>query len=287
MIIDGLHEKDIFTESYPFRLELNTFENFVWPLHWHHAVELVYPVENSYTVTVNGQEYTLAEKEILFIASGDIHSFNTINNKGNRYFIQFDLNTLDVFGKINTVAPFLSLTRLISPQNDGLLHRELERQIIELISEYDTKALAYELSLNARIFDILVLLSRHLLHKADIHLDSNSRKKIHGQEKLNRAFQYIEEQYQNDISLKDVSLAAGFSEYHFSRIFKEVTGDNFHHYLNERRIKTAEKLLTTHDISIIDAAHTAGFNSIATFNRTFKKIKGCTPMEYKRLQSNT
>lgn len=283
-VLEGLLEKDIFTESYPFRLLLNTWENFDWPMHWHHAVELVYPVENNYTATVNNHEYSLCERDILFIAGGDIHGFKTTNNKGNRFFIQFDISTLDVFGQIQNITPLLSSTRLISRQHDGDLHRNLEKQILELITEYDRKSLAYTLSLNARVFDILVLLSRNILNNVDFK-DISNNKKFFTLEKLNRAFQFIEENYQQDISLKAVSYAAGFSECHFSRIFKELTGHNFLNYLNERRIKKAIKLLTIHDLSIIEIAHHSGFNSIATFNRAFKKIKGCTPLEYKRIQS--
>ncbi|CUH94387.1 hypothetical protein P22_0453 [Propionispora sp. 2/2-37] len=282
-VLDGLQEKNIFTESYPFRLLLNTWENFDWPMHWHHAVELVYPVENNYTATVNNHEYRLSERDILFIAGGDIHGFKTTNNKGNRFFIQFDISTLDVFGQIQNFTPLLSSTRLISRQQDHELHRHLEKQILELINEYDRKSLAYTLSLNARVFDILVLLARSSLNHVDFK-NISSNKRFFTLEKLNLAFQFIEKNYQKDISLKDVSCAAGFSEYHFSRIFKELTGHNFLNYLNERRIKKAIKLLTIHDLSIIEVAHHSGFNSIATFNRTFKKIKGCTPLEYKRIQ---
>ncbi|AJQ28748.1 helix-turn-helix transcriptional regulator [Pelosinus fermentans] len=284
MIIEGLHEKDIYTETYPFRIELNTFDNFDWPLHWHHAAELVYPVENDYRATVNGLEYTMCEKDILFIAGGDIHSFHTRNNKGNRFFIQFEISTLDVFGQSHQLTPFLSMTKFISAKEDPLLHTELEKNIIALINEYQHRALGYTLYLNARIFDILVLLSRSVCNNISAEISSSSNKKFHILEKLNLAFQYIEEQYQNDISLKDVSSAAGFSEYHFSRIFKEMTGNHFLSYLNERRIKQAIRLLIAHNKSITEIALSSGFNSIATFNRTFKKLKGCTPVEYKKMQ---
>jgi AraC-like DNA-binding protein len=284
MFIEGIHEKDIYTEAYPFRIELNTFENFDWPLHWHHAAELVYPIENGYHTTVNGQEYVMCEKDILFIAGGDTHSFNTRNNKGNRFFIQFDISTMDVFGQAHQLTPFLSITKLISAKGDPLLHTELERNIVGLINEYQHRALGYTLFLNARIFDILVLLSRSVYSNVDFENSSCNSKKFHILEKLNLAFQYIEEQYQNDISLKDVSFAAGFSEYHFSRLFKEITGKHFLSYLNERRIKKAIQLLIAHNMSITEVALSSGFNSIATFNRTFKKLKGCTPVEYKKMQ---
>jgi len=284
MIINGLYEENIFTKNYPFRIVENTFANFVFPLHWHHAIELIYPINNRYITNVNDQEYVIEERDILFIAGGDIHSFNTSNNAGNRYFIQFDISTLDVFGQIHNFTPFLSITRLISTKNNSSLHHELEMQIGQMIKEYEQKFFGYNLSLNARVFDILVLLSRNILNNDTLLTSSNCNKKFYVMEKLNIALQYIEENYQNNITLKDTSDAAGFSEYHFSRVFKEMTGQNFNYYVNSRRIKKAEKLLINHDLSIIELANIAGFNSIATFNRIFKKTRGCTPMEYKKMQ---
>jgi AraC-like DNA-binding protein len=87
----------------------------------------------------------------------------------------------------------------------------------------------------------------------------------------------------NDISLSDIAKAVGFSEYYFSRLFKDVTEKNFSHYLNEYRIKQAEYYLTRSGMSVAEIAYTVGFNSIVTFNRSFKSVKGCSPSTYKKI----
>jgi len=48
VFIDGLHEKGILSESYPFRLVANTEENFDFPFHWHKALEIIYVMESDY-----------------------------------------------------------------------------------------------------------------------------------------------------------------------------------------------------------------------------------------------
>lgn len=283
MILDGLHEKEIFTENYPFRLCVNTVENFEYPFHWHKAVELVYILENDYRVDVKGKEYHLHERDILLIAGGDIHGITTRNNKGKRFFIQFDISMLDGFGAMHAVLPFLSHTRKFSSSEDEALHDALEKQILALSQAYEDKDFAYELYLNARIFDLLVLLSRSLAGKVSGEGIGGGINKTLGLEKLNQAFKYIEDNYQEDITLPDAARSAGFSQYHFSRIFKEITQKNFHSYLSEFRIKKAEKLLNDTNMTIAQAAHTAGFNSITTFNRIFRELRGCTPKEYKKM----
>lgn len=283
MFLEGLHEKEIFPKDYPFRLEVNTAKDFYYPMHWHNAVELLYVAEGSCMSTVNNTVYSLVERDILIISGGDIHDFHIRNSNGKRIFIQFDISALGGLGSISIAKPFLALSRKISLIDDMEFHNSLEEQILKIIIEYDKKDFAYSLFLSARIYDILAILARNLAWRQSSQAVQSSIKKIHGLEKLNQAFKFIEENYQNNITLKDVSRASGFSEYHFSRMFKEVTEKNFHTYLKEFRIKKAENLLMNTGISIAEISHAVGFNSIVSFNRTFKCIKGCTPSAFKKM----
>lgn len=285
MFIKGLHEKDIFTENYPFRLALNTQEDFDYPLHWHSAVELVYAVENGCKVLVNSTEISMKEKDILLIAGGDVHGFNNKGYKGLRVFVQFDISLLDGFGDIKQLKPLLSPTRMISSAISSEIHSALEAQLLAIIDEYEKKQYAYAIALNARIYDILVIIARSTVQKPEkSYLDASaSASRVSSLKKVNQALQFIEENYQSEITLKDVSRAAGFSEYHLSRVFKEVMDKSFRRYLNELRIKRAEQLIMKDDINITDIAYSVGFNSVTTFNRAFREARGCTPSEYKRM----
>ena len=92
--------------------------------------------------------------------------------------------------------------------------------------------------------------------------------------------------YQKEISLTDISDAVGFSETYFSRIFKNIYGKSFHTFLNEFRVKEVEKLLLHKPVTITEAAFSCGFNSVSTFNRIFKSIKGCSPSDYIKIEKN-
>ena len=83
----------------------------------------------------------------------------------------------------------------------------------------------------------------------------------------------------------DMASYAGFSKFHFSRLFKQYTKDTFTDYLNQRRIRAAEELLAAPppDTSITEIAMRCGFSSISTFNRLFKQLKNCTPGEFRAL----
>jgi len=102
-------------------------------------------------------------------------------------------------------------------------------------------------------------------------------------QKLDKVFQYVDKYYQTNIDLESISKVAGFSKYYFTRFFKENTGVTFIDYLNNFRITKAEWHLMEEKDSITEVAYKAGFNSVKTFNRVFKKSKGCAPMEYRRV----
>ena len=100
---------------------------------------------------------------------------------------------------------------------------------------------------------------------------------------MNMIYDYIDRGYMDNITLGDAASLAGFSKFHFSRLFKQMTSTSFYDYLTLRRIKAAESLLLNPELPIIEVALQSGFASITTFNRVFKTIKKCTPTKYKEL----
>lgn len=282
MFVEGLHEKGIFTKEFPFRMEDNTQADFSYPVHWHAAIELLYIEKNSLHITVNNSLLALEEGDILFIANGDTHGFENQNKLVRRIFIQFDPSAFNSLGSSNIITPLISSTFRISKQ-ELPFYSELRTHILSIVDSYKDKAFGYQLFLCARIYDILAIISNYVIDRVKPQSSTDTNKKIQGLDKLAEAFKYIESNYMNDISLAQVAKAVGFSEFYFSRIFKDITEKNFSHYLNEYRIKQAEKYLTNSGMSIADIAYTVGFNSIVTFNRSFKSIKGCSPSTYKKI----
>lgn len=92
----------------------------------------------------------------------------------------------------------------------------------------------------------------------------------------------IREKQDEVISLEQLAKKFGYSEYHFSRKFKEVSGMQFRDYLRYRRLAFALKQLRDTSDSVLDIALDYGFSSNEAFTRAFKEAYGLTPREYRR-----
>ena len=94
---------------------------------------------------------------------------------------------------------------------------------------------------------------------------------------------YINNHYQEPLTLDDVAEFAGFSRFYFSRSFKKQTGFSFKDYLCEKRLQAAMDMLIRSNRPIQEVAAESGFGSVATFNRVFREKKGCTPTQYRAI----
>src|SRR4029077_17905765 len=95
--------------------------------------------------------------------------------------------------------------------------------------------------------------------------------------KLVRALEYIQDQLDTDLTVSGIAQAVGLSPYHFTRLFKESTGQSPHHYVVEARVKKAKELLTTGKLTIGEVAHRVGFVDQSHLTRHFKSVFGLPP----------
>jgi len=101
-------------------------------------------------------------------------------------------------------------------------------------------------------------------------------------ENIRSALEYVENNYEKDISLKDMASAACCSEFHFSRVFKRVTGYSPYEYLLKYRINRAKSHLKDSNSTVEEIAGLVGFSSISNFIRTFKSLEEMTPLKYRK-----
>ncbi len=254
-------------------------DNETYPVHWHNAPEIIMPLENNYTVITGGQTYVLNENDIIIIPSGELHLLPAA--KGRRLIFQCDDNVLGKNLALHAVTPAVSGVMLITPESE--IHQAAHEYMLEIYHDYFSDDPLADTKLYRRLIDMLITIREHQLSMNSTVIPQADEDPAEFEEKFNKVIKFINLNYMNEITLDTLADIAGYSKYHFSRIFKQYCSMSHVKYINRRRIKAAEGLLFDPELSINEVAHLSGFSSLATFNRVFKEFKLCTPSEFKKL----
>ncbi|MTI71718.1 MAG: AraC family transcriptional regulator [Firmicutes bacterium] len=99
---------------------------------------------------------------------------------------------------------------------------------------------------------------------------------------VNDTINYIEENIQERLSLKEISSKFCMSEFHFNRIFKIVAGKTLKQYILGRKLTLSLNRLKSSDESVINIAYDYGFEYPEVFSRAFKKQFGIPPSTYRK-----
>lgn len=109
----------------------------------------------------------------------------------------------------------------------------------------------------------------------------SSKNKVSGE--IVRVQQYIAQNYNKDLSLKELAEVACVSQNYFSSLFKKETGENYKSYVTRIRMEEAIKLVLKTDMKTYEISEQVGYNNVRRFVDAFKNIYKMSPMDYRKL----
>lgn len=263
----------------------DNYDNEAYPIHWHNAVEIIMPLENFYIVNSIDRKYVIPMYDVLIIPPAELHSMPAV--PGHRLILQCDNSVLADIPAFEPVMRGLASPMLIDSSLDKSLHCLAKKTMLNIYELNGRKSELADVKIYIALINLLVTVREFKIEQAKISLNCDDTKIDEYSEKFGLVMKYIDANYMYDISLEQLADVAGYSKYHFSRIFKQYNSISYLQYINARRIKNAEILLLNPDISITEVAMRSGFKSLTTFNRIFKEIKHCTPTDFKKLYSES
>lgn len=248
--------------------------------HWHRAIEIILPMENWYDVTVGTDSYHLQPGDILFIPSRALHTLSAPES-GVRFIFLLDTAPLEAMRCFPRIEPLLASTLYLTHSSNPALYDEVYHILLQMRNEYFGTNEYSDLSVYSLFLNLIALLGNYRLNSLQLFSSGRVSRQKEYIDKFNRILEYIDAHYMDDLCLDDMAASAGFSKFHFSRLFKQYTGFTFAAYVCHSKIRIAEELLSRPDLSITQIAMQSGFSSLSTFNRVFRQQKNCSPSEYR------
>lgn len=249
----------------------NTYNQLV-PSHWHNHIEVLYMVHGTMQVVLNEEKYTLTENDLFVVNSGDIHLTRSPGNAEILLLqIPYELLGNSISGddtlRFKEYYPKSELTG--DPVFEDMIHHLLRMKVL-----YEQCEDGYQFLFCSSLNLFLYTLYSNYSIRENIGNKTKIEKHLL---RLKEIIDYVQQNYMEPLTLKEVSSLVALNQEYFCRSFKKYTGFTFMEYVNLVRLSHIHNdILTTDDsITIIQERH--GFTNYKVFNRMFKEAYGCTP----------
>ncbi|MBX3253215.1 MAG: AraC family transcriptional regulator [Chitinophagaceae bacterium] len=175
------------------------------------------------------------------------------------------------------------IRRLLERARRGLkIPEPVSRKIAGLMKKVEAADGAQKVLL---LLDVLLLLSEsEQLEELSSEGFTNSMN-YNDSDRLKRVYEYIMNNFQEDVSLSKAASVAHMSPTAFSRYFKSRTRKSYTQFVIEMKIGYACKLLINEKMSVAEVCYKSGFQNLSNFNQQFKSITGLTPKKYQTLHA--
>lgn len=255
-----------------------------YPLHWHEEFEIIYIEEGEGIISVQSHRYNCGAGDIIIIPPELIHDIRQKENKSMLYFnILFKFSLLEENEKSVCYEKYFQPYRTGSAPKefyfppDNALNKKIAPHIQELIARRKDKYTTDELMIKSHLYAVLFELSTRLVPQ-----EARKKNTYASFSRLKPVLAFVQNNFQNELSVKQAAELSNLSESHFMKSFKNLTGMPLIQYVNSVRLEHAERLLQTTGRTVSEICAECGFRSESYFIRTFKKKYGRTPGELQK-----
>lgn len=245
-------------------------------LHLHDFHEIYFLLSGERRYLLGHNIYDVSPGNAVIIPKNELHRTSAVQGKGyERYVIYFYDDTIkelcdNIIGF--DFESFLSLGCLeFDPETVAVICGYLEQMQGEQ-AKSDEFSLAYMRNI---LRNVIITMLRYGKQKNCEQRDDA--------DKIQTVAKYIRENFSDVITLESMAKMAFMENTYFSKRFKALTGFGFNEYLSETRIRAAEQLLRYSSVSVSEISEKCGFSSSNYFGDAFKRHRGYSPREYRRM----
>lgn len=253
--------------------------------HYHDYIELLFGISGRATVYVGTESYPLEAGSMLIIPDNAFHEVDGTGSPSEYLVVKFLPSVL--FVEEQTFSEYTYTLLLMQTMQNGKIFfraHELEKTpipslFLQMMDEWNGQQFGYELSLRASVTEIILQIMRKWQEEKPEIAETTV---TDAQSVLiQNAISYILLHY-SDLSEEMCAEALGVSAPYLSRVFKKGMKVSFTSYLNDVKLKEAEKMLLSGDQSMTEISETVGFSTVAYFIASFRRKYHITPNQYRK-----
>lgn len=246
--------------------------------HIHPEYELVY-IRNGTGKLRIGTKTTSYKDGALLLLGPDIPHADFGNKElKNNYEVVIQFTKSFVEEKLLVFPEFMKLKKLIQTSHKGLVFRSgVKNDLTHIFEEFNT---VNETKKLINLIVILEKLSNTNQHEVILSEKNIVRYKTADVYRLETIFQFVNENYKEQISIVNVAKHVGLTQNSFCRFFKKMTQNTFIRFVNEFRIGKAVEIFNEKKIPVSEVMYMCGFSDPSYFTKQFKKYYGVTPSNY-------
>ncbi len=237
--------------------------------HWHDNTEFLFCLEHSTDVYYDSEKLVMNKGDTIIINARSLHSFSG-NNRARYHCLIIDNS---FFTENGFDIASLQFTPKIRDEKAGELMEQIREKFQDTENPY-------------RIVETKMAVSAYILHICKNYgfkrSDDSGGVLSKGHEAVLKAVEYIDNNYDKHMTIDEISAVAGFSKFHFSRLFKSYTGFTVIEHINGRRCENAKLLLEDSTKTISQISAECGFESCSYFAKAFQKNFGILPSAYRK-----
>lgn len=241
--------------------------------HTHPEIEVLFVFKGNPIFIINDEKFEFHQGDIIIINSNEKHEI--ISNIETSTFLVLNISTKyfeGYFSQINQITFKEHCTY-------NSKHKLLIYTFLNLARLYIEKSNFYKVSCASMVNVMFIyLLENYSMY--DIY-NYKSQDNCQNKLRLERIMHYVEENYYDKISLKDISDREGVSVCFLSRFIHKYLELSFQDYLTFVRFNHARELIITTDMKLVDICYQCGFSDYRYMTQAFKKYCECTPKEFK------
>lgn len=253
---------------------------------YHDYLEIAYIYKGQGRFYIRNKPFDVSEGDIVLISNDEMHSLEATS--GNKLQVICIYFLSDLIFQPGTNSPDLEYLSQFynqsSTKSKNRVYTDHNRMIMKIIKkmlkELDAKNEYYQLALKNYLLEILLTLMRYRGKKTK--RNGNKFRKAHDVERLKSVFIYIQNNYDQRISLSELSKTICLSPAYLCRFFKKVTGTTISNYLLRTRIDRAKELLIKSNLTITQIAFKTGFESHSYFDRVFHRFTKLSPKTFRQ-----